>query len=160
MSTSSAASMRHSRLHGILSQKNRHIDALFDAPSTLRSWTGRQRCAPFDRQGHSEEHRSISAAAPEIVAIPPTSGYSSNSSTRIWPSHLSGRYRTHNPRVEWRERPAAEAMRLDPSIRHERQQAPANVVKSEGVLAGARRLTNRAFDTLDELGDWMIGRRR
>ena len=100
MSTSSAASMRHSRLHGILSQKNRHIDALFDAPSTLRSLTGRQRCAPFNRKGHSEEHRSISAAAPE--------------------------------RVEWRERPAAEAMRLDPSIRHERQQAPANVVKSEG----------------------------
>ena len=46
-----------------------------------------------------------------------------------------------------------------PSIRHE-QQAPANVVESEGVLAGARRLTNRAFDTLDELGDWMIGRGR
>ena len=40
------------------------------------------------------------------------------------------------------------------------QQAPANVVESEGVLAGARRLTNRAFDTLDELGDWMIGRGR
>ena len=58
------------------------------------------------------------------------------------------------------ERPSAEAMRLSPSIRHERQQAPANVVESEGVLAGARRLTNRAFDTLDELGDWMIGRGR
>jgi hypothetical protein len=63
-------------------------------------------------------------------------------------------------RVEWRERPSAEATRLDPSIRYERQQAPANVVESEGVLAGARRLTNRAFDTLDELGDWMIGRGR
>ena len=42
----------------------------------------------------------------------------------------------------------------------EGQQAPANFVESEGVLAGARRLTNRAFDTLDELGDWMIGRER
>jgi hypothetical protein len=58
------------------------------------------------------------------------------------------------------ERPSAEAMRLSPSIRYERQQAPADIVESQGVLAGARRLTNRAFDTLDELGDWMIGRRR
>ena len=55
------------------------------------------------------------------------------------------------------ERPSAEAMRLSPSICHERQQAPANAVESEGALAGARRLTNRAFDTLDDLGDWMIG---
>ena len=58
------------------------------------------------------------------------------------------------------ERPSGEAMRLNPSIPHERQQAPAHVVESEGVLTGARRLTNRAFDTLDELGDWMIGRGR
>ena len=57
------------------------------------------------------------------------------------------------------ERPSGEAMRLTPSKRYE-QQPPANVVESEGVLAGARRLTNRAFDTLDELGDWMIGRGR
>ena len=58
------------------------------------------------------------------------------------------------------ERPSGEAMRLNPSIPYERQQAPAHVVESEGVLTGARRLTNRAFDTLDELGDWMIGRGR
>ena len=58
------------------------------------------------------------------------------------------------------ERPSGEAMRLVPSIRYERQQNPANVVESDGMLAGARRLTNRAFDTLDELGDWMIGRGR
>ena len=58
------------------------------------------------------------------------------------------------------ERPSGEVMRLNPSIPHERQQAPAHVVESEGVLTGARRLTNRAFDTLDELGDLMIGRGR
>ena len=58
------------------------------------------------------------------------------------------------------ERPSGEAMRLNPSIPHERQQAPAHVVERKGVLTGARRLTNRAFDTLDELGDWMIGRGR
>ena len=56
------------------------------------------------------------------------------------------------------ERPSGEAMRLNPSIPHERQQAPAH--EGEGVLTGARRLTNRPFDTLDELGDWMIGRGR
>jgi hypothetical protein len=55
---------------------------------------------------------------------------------------------------ERQERPAVEERR------YERQQAPANVVESEGVLAGARRLTDRAFDRLDELGDWMIGRGR
>ena len=57
------------------------------------------------------------------------------------------------------ERLSGEAMRLAPSKRYE-QQPPANVVDSDGMLAGARRLTNRAFDTLDELGDWMIGRGR
>jgi hypothetical protein len=29
----------------------------------------------------------------------------------------------------------------------------------EGLLAGPRRLTNRAFDALDEVGDWVLGRR-
>ena len=71
-----------------------------------------------------------------------------------------GRLPVEPRRLEWREHPSAEAMRHDPSIRYEGQQAPANVVESEGVLAGARRLTNRAFETLDELGDWMIGRGR
>jgi hypothetical protein len=45
--------------------------------------------------------------------------------------------------------------------RHEvppRQQLPA-VEREEGLLAGPRRLTNRAFDALDEMGDWMLGRR-
>jgi len=58
------------------------------------------------------------------------------------------------------ERPNAEAMRLDPSIRHERQQGSADVIESEGVLAGARRPPNRGFDSLDEFGDRMIGRGR
>ena len=36
---------------------------------------------------------------------------------------------------------------------------PDSVEREEGLLAGPRRLTNRAFDALDEVGDWMLGRR-
>ncbi|MEZ0167945.1 hypothetical protein [Microvirga sp. TS319] len=36
---------------------------------------------------------------------------------------------------------------------------PYVVEREEGMLAGPRRLTNRAFDALDEVGDWMFGRR-
>ena len=36
---------------------------------------------------------------------------------------------------------------------------PDGVEQEEGLLAGPRRLTNRAFDALDEMGDWMLGRR-
>jgi hypothetical protein len=32
------------------------------------------------------------------------------------------------------------------------------VEQEEGLLAGPRRLTNRAFDALDEVGDWVFGR--
>jgi hypothetical protein len=35
---------------------------------------------------------------------------------------------------------------------------PYIVERDEGLLAGPRRLTNRAFDALDEMGDWMPGR--
>lgn len=35
---------------------------------------------------------------------------------------------------------------------------PDGVEQEEGLLAGPRRLTNRAFDALDEMGDWMLGR--
>jgi hypothetical protein len=34
-----------------------------------------------------------------------------------------------------------------------------DVEREEGLLAGPRRLTNRAFDALDEMGDWVLGRR-
>ena len=36
---------------------------------------------------------------------------------------------------------------------------PDAVDQDEGLLAGPRRLTNRAFDALDEMGDWVLGRR-
>jgi hypothetical protein len=39
------------------------------------------------------------------------------------------------------------------------RQSPYGVEREEGLLAGPRRLTNRAFDALDEMGDWMLGRR-
>jgi hypothetical protein len=35
---------------------------------------------------------------------------------------------------------------------------PYGVEREEGLLAGPRRLTNRAFDALDEMGDWVLGR--
>jgi hypothetical protein len=36
---------------------------------------------------------------------------------------------------------------------------PYAVEREEGLLAGPRRLTNRAFDALDEVGDWVLGQR-
>ena len=36
---------------------------------------------------------------------------------------------------------------------------PDIVEREEGLHAGPRRLTNRAFDALDEVGDWILGRR-
>jgi hypothetical protein len=36
---------------------------------------------------------------------------------------------------------------------------PDGVDGEEGLLSGPRRLTNRAFDALDEVGDWVLGRR-
>ena len=36
---------------------------------------------------------------------------------------------------------------------------PDGVEGEEGLLAGPRRLTNRAFDALDEVGNWVLGRR-
>ena len=38
------------------------------------------------------------------------------------------------------------------------RQPPYGVEREEGLLAGHRRLTNRAFDALDEMGNWMLGR--
>ena len=36
---------------------------------------------------------------------------------------------------------------------------PDAVDQDKGLLAGPRRLTNQAFDALDEMGDWVLGRR-
>ena len=51
-------------------------------------------------------------------------------------------------------------MRRDPPVRFKRRQPPPRVVEREddGLLSGARRLTNRAFDALDEMGDWVAER--
>jgi hypothetical protein len=38
------------------------------------------------------------------------------------------------------------------------QPSPTISDRDEGLLAGPRRLTNRAFDALDEMGDWVLGR--
>lgn len=39
-----------------------------------------------------------------------------------------------------------------------RHNAPAPAKTDEGLLATPRRLTNRAFDALDKVGDWVLGR--
>ena len=36
---------------------------------------------------------------------------------------------------------------------------PDVVEGDEGLLSGPRRLTNRTFDALDEVGNWVLGRR-
>ena len=47
-----------------------------------------------------------------------------------------------------------------PTNREPPKPAPPRVVeKDEGLLSGPRRLTNRAFDALDEMGEWVLGRR-
>jgi hypothetical protein len=57
----------------------------------------------------------------------------------------------------------AEAMRRErPVDRQASRQASSRVVEreDEGLLSGARRLTNRAFDALDEMGNWVLGEGR
>lgn len=77
---------------------------------------------------------------------------------------------------ERRERPAVEPRREDllqlrpaEALRRERpvdreppRPAPSRVVEreDEGLLSGARRLTNRAFDALDEMSGWVLGEGR
>jgi hypothetical protein len=57
-----------------------------------------------------------------------------------------------------------EVMRPErPEYRQSWRQAPPGVVeedREEGFLSGARRLTNRAFDALDEAGGWVTGKGR
>src|SRR3954469_1385919 len=64
-------------------------------------------------------------------------------------------------REEPRERPPIEVIPPERQVRHEQRQTPARVLEreDEGLLAEARRLTNRAFDALDEMGGWVAGRR-
>ena len=57
----------------------------------------------------------------------------------------------------------AEAMRRERPVDHQAaRQASSRVVEreDEGLLSGARRLTNRAFDALDEMGNWVLGEGR
>ena len=64
------------------------------------------------------------------------------------------------PSMEAMDRDRLDGMRRDPPVRFERRQPPPRVVEREddGLLSGARRLTNRAFDALDEMGDWVAER--
>lgn len=52
--------------------------------------------------------------------------------------------------------------RVDALLKHQKPRSPQpsrNTVERDGrLLAGSRRLTSRAFDALDEVGDWMLGR--
>ena len=54
-------------------------------------------------------------------------------------------------REERAQRPPGEAMAQDRQVRQERRQTPSRGLEREddGLLSGARRLTNRAFDALD-----------
>jgi hypothetical protein len=59
--------------------------------------------------------------------------------------------------------PVAAAYPERPVYREPPRPAPPSRVverEDEGLLSGARRLTNRAFDALDEVGDWVSGERR
>ena len=61
------------------------------------------------------------------------------------------------------ESPPVQAMRTERPVYREpsRRAPPAPVVEEDkGLMAGPRRLTNRAFDALDEFGDSLLGRGR
>jgi hypothetical protein len=60
------------------------------------------------------------------------------------------------------ERPPAEAVRRERQNPEPARQAPPPrvVEKDEGLLSAPRRLTNQAFDALDEAGEWVLGRVR
>src|SRR3954471_6466955 len=60
------------------------------------------------------------------------------------------------------QRPPVDRMTQDRPVRQERWQAPSRVVAPEddGVLSGARRLTNRAFDALDEMSGRLFSNNR
>ena len=59
------------------------------------------------------------------------------------------------------ERSPVEAPRRERPDREPPRQAPPRAVeKDEGLLAAPRRLTNRAFDALDEMGEWVLGQGR
>ena len=60
------------------------------------------------------------------------------------------------------ERPPVQAIRTERPIDREpsRRAPPALVVEEDkGLMSGPRRLTNRAFDALDEFGNALLGRR-
>jgi hypothetical protein len=65
-------------------------------------------------------------------------------------------------RSERLDRAPVEAMGRERQDYRETRQAPPRVVEreDEGLLSGARRLTNRAFDALDEMGNWVRGESR
>jgi hypothetical protein len=68
-------------------------------------------------------------------------------------------------RYERWDRGPEEAMRRErPEYREPWRQASPRVAEEdrddEGMFSGVRRLTNRAFDALDEAGDWVIGKER
>jgi hypothetical protein len=82
------------------------------------------------------------------------------------PAEARREVRPERPPVEARREPGppvATAYPERPVYREPPRPAPpSRVVEQEdgGLLSGARRLTNRAFDALDEVGDWVSGERR
>src|SRR5215213_7507045 len=73
------------------------------------------------------------------------------------PERLPVEARREPPRL-----PAEAARQERPVYREPPRPAPSRVVEreDEGLLAGARRLTNRAFDALDGVGEWVSGEGR
>jgi hypothetical protein len=59
------------------------------------------------------------------------------------------------------ERPPVEAVRRERPVDREPpgSTSPRAVERDDGLLSGPRRWTNRAFDALDDAGEWVLGRR-
>jgi hypothetical protein len=53
--------------------------------------------------------------------------------------------------------PVETARRERPVEQDRRRSPPPRVVEEEGLMSAPRRLTNRAFDALDDMGEWVLG---
>jgi len=88
----------------------------------------------------SPKNRRSATVRNDARPMPPTS---------MPPAASQGDWAVDQPSDEFSQHREAMPPRSQPDI----------VERQEGLLAGPRRLTNRAFDALDEMGEWVLGRR-
>src|SRR3954453_11522831 len=142
-------------------RKNANFHALYFAICHGRE---AGKAAVHNLAGIAQRHGyRLSLAQPKLVPWKRAEDVAANEPA---PAEARREVRPERPPVEARREPGppvATAYPERPVYREPpRPAAPSRVVEQEdgGLLSGARRLTNRAFDALDEVGDWVSGERR